>query len=66
MTSKYGTGSTGKNNFLQKNWQAATELRKQESAFKEVKNTQYKLQEKRDEFAALSSEKAELQRKLVR
>ncbi|CAM9420577.1 unnamed protein product [Pylaiella littoralis] len=46
--------------------EAATELRKQESAFKEVKNTQYKLQEKRDEFAALSSEKAELQRKLVR
>lgn len=46
--------------------QAATELRKQESAFKEVKNTQYKIHEKRSEFAASSSEKAELQRKLVR
>eukprot|EP00752_Nemacystus_decipiens_P009344 g8351.t1 len=46
--------------------EAATELRKQESAFKEVKNTQYKIHEKRSEFAARSSEKAELQRKLVR
>lgn len=33
---------------------------------REVKNTQYKIHEKRNDFATRSSEKAELQRKLVR
>ncbi|CBN74724.1 Centromere-associated protein NUF2 [Ectocarpus siliculosus] len=46
--------------------EAATELSKQESAMREVKNTQYKIHEKRNDFATRSSEKAELQRRLVR
>ena len=47
-------------------FQAGTELSKQESAYKEVKSTQRKIVEKREEYAARASEISENQRRLIR
>lgn len=47
-------------------FQAGTELSKQESAHKEVKSTQRKIVEKKEEYAARASEISENQRRLIR
>eukprot|EP00904_Undaria_pinnatifida_P007283 jgi/Undpi1/3685/HiC_scaffold_16.g07055.m1 len=46
--------------------EAGTELSKQESAHKEVKSTQRKIVEKKEEYAARASEISENQRRLIR